>query len=238
MKMITGKHFFITILVGALCFCQVDAQQLNSLTPAEKANGWELLFNGQTMDQWRCYKMDKVQGWIIEDDAMKALGLPDGKGGDVITRETYKDFELSLEWKVGQESNSGIFFHVVEGDDYDAVYMTGPEYQLLDDVGFPTSKPVHNSGANYDMHAPVFGQVKTLDEWNTARIVVKGAHVEHWLNDRKVVEYEMWTPEWYEIKNNSKWQDAEGYGKYKEGHIALQDHGGTTMFRNIKIRRL
>lgn len=236
--MITGKHFFITILVGALCFCQVDAQQLNSLTPAEKANGWELLFNGQTMDQWRCYKMDKVQGWIIEDDAMKALGLPDGKGGDVITRETYKDFELSLEWKVGQESNSGIFFHVVEGDDYDAVYMTGPEYQLLDDVGFPTSKPVHNSGANYDMHAPVFGQVKTLDEWNTARIVVKGAHVEHWLNDRKVVEYEMWTPEWYEIKNNSKWQDAEGYGKYKEGHIALQDHGGTTMFRNIKIRRL
>ncbi len=236
--MTTSKRFFITILAGALCLCQVDAQQLNSLTPAEKANGWELLFDGQTMDQWRCYKMDKVQGWIIEDDAMKALGLPDGKGGDVISRETYRDFELYLEWKVGQESNSGIFFHVVEGDDYDAVYMTGPEYQLLDDVGFPTSKPVHNSGANYDMHAPVFGQVKTLDEWNTARIVVKGAHVEHWLNDRKVVEYEMWTPEWYEIKNNSKWQDAEGYGKYKEGHIALQDHGGTTMFRNIKIRRL
>ena len=88
------------------------------------------------------------------------------------------------------------------------------------------------------MNAPKFGQVKTLDQWNTARIIVKGAHVEHWLNDRKVVEYEMWTPEWLELKKNSKWKDAEGYGKYKEGYIALQDHGGTTSFRNIKIRKL
>ncbi|HBB90909.1 MAG: hypothetical protein A2X22_06430 [Bacteroidetes bacterium GWF2_49_14] len=214
------------------------AQQLNVLTPKEVSEGWELLFDGKSMDKWRCYKLDKVQGWTIEDDAIKALGLPGGKGGDIMTRETYKDFELYLEWKVGQESNSGIFFHVVEGPEYGTVYMTGPEYQLLDDVGFPESDGKHDSGANYDVHPPRFGQVKTLDQWNTAKIVVKGAHVEHWLNDRKVVEYEMWTPEWYEMKKNSKWNDAEGYGKYKEGSIALQDHGGTTMFRNIKIRKL
>jgi len=226
------------ILVALFIGKSVSGQNINTLTPKEVKEGWQLLFDGKSMDQWRCYKMDKVQGWAIEDGVMVALGLPEGKGGDIVTKEKYKDFELYLEWKVAQNSNSGIFFHVVEGDQYETVYMTGPEYQLLDDVGYPQSHPKNNSGSNYDMHAPKFGQVKTLDQWNTAKIVVKGAHVEHWLNDRKVVEYEMWTPEWLELKKNSKWKDAEGYGKYKEGFIALQDHGGTTSFRNIKIRKL
>lgn len=216
----------------------VNGQTLNQLTEKEKQEGWQLLFDGKSMDQWRCYKMDKVQGWAIEDGAMVALGLDHGQGGDIVSREVYKDFDLRLEWKVAQNSNSGIFFHVVEGDEYGTVYMTGPEYQLLDDVGFPESAPKNNSGANYDVHPPKFGQVKTLDQWNTARIVVKGAHVEHWLNDRKVVEYEMYSPEWQELKNKSKWKNVDGYCKYKEGFIALQDHGGVTSFRNIKIRKL
>jgi hypothetical protein len=216
----------------------LSAQELNTLTKKQVSEGWQLLFDGKSMDKWRCYKLEKVQGWAIEDGAMTALGLPEGKGGDIVTKEKFADFDLYLEWKVAQNSNSGVFFHVVEADQYPTVYMTGPEYQLLDDVGYPTSNPKNNSGSNYDVHAPVYGQVKTLDQWNTTRIVVKGAHVEHWLNDRKVVEYEMWTPEWYELKKNSKWKDAEGYGKYKEGYIALQDHGGTTSFRNIRIRKL
>lgn len=216
----------------------VKGQGLNQLTTKEVKEGWQLLFDGKTMDKWRCYKMDKVQGWAIEDGAIIALGLPDGQGGDIVSKEIFKDFELYLEWKVAQNSNSGIFFHVVEADQYRTVYMTGPEYQLLDDVGYPESDPKNNSGANYDVHAPRFGQVKTLDEWNTARIIVKGAHVEHWLNDRKVVEYEMWSPEWTALKNKSKWKNVDGYCKYKEGFIALQDHGGMTSFRNIKIRRL
>jgi hypothetical protein len=224
----------ITLFTGKT----VSAQALNKLTKKEISEGWELLFDGKSMDKWRCYKMDHVQGWSIENGAMTALGLHDGKGGDVVTKEVYKDFELYLEWKVAQYSNSGIFFHVVEADQYSTVYMTGPEYQLQDDVGFPQSSPKNNSGANYDVHPPKFGQVKTLDEWNTARIIVKGGHVEHWLNDRLVVEYEMWTPEWEELKNKSKWKNVEGYCKYKEGLIALQDHGGQTSFRNIKIRRL
>jgi hypothetical protein len=216
----------------------VSGQALNQLTPKEVKEGWQLLFDGKSMDKWRCYKLDKVQGWSMEDGAMTALGLPEGKGGDIVTKEKFQDFELSLEWKISQNSNSGIFFHVVEGDQYETVYMTGPEYQLLDDVGYPTSQPKNNSGANYDVHPPKFGQVKTLDQWNLTKIVVKGAHIEHWLNDRKVVEYEMWTPEWLELKNKSKWKDVEGYCKYKEGFIALQDHGGSTSFRNIKIRKL
>ena len=216
----------------------LHAQHLNKLTQPEIDDGWELLFDGQSMDKWRGFKKDNIQGWAIEEHGMKALGLGHGMGGDIVTKEQYADFDLRLEFKIGEGSNSGIFFHVNEGDEYGTVYMTGPEYQLLDDVGFPNTNPKNSTGSNYDVHAPKFRQVKTLDEWNTVRIVVKGAHVEHYLNDRKVVEYDMWTDEWKELKNKSKWKDAEGYAKYKDGHIAIQDHGGTCNFRNIKIKKL
>ena len=228
----------LTLLVLlAILMPNLNAQHLNKLTQQEIDDGWELLFDGSSMEKWRGFKKDAVTGWVIEEHGMKALGLGHGQGGDIITKDQYADFDLRLEFKIGEQSNSGIFFHVKEGDEYSTVYMTGPEYQLLDDVGFPKSGPLHDSGANYDVHPPKFGQVKTLDEWNTARILVKGPHVEHYLNGRKVVEYDMWTDEWKELKNNSKWKDAEGYAKFKEGHIALQDHGGTCNFRNIKIKR-
>jgi len=231
----------VTVAAVAMAFLfvgkSVSGQDLNKLTSKEKKEGWQLLFDGKSIEKWRCYKMDKVQGWSVEDGVMTALGLPDGQGGDIVTREKFQDFELYLEWKVEQNSNSGVFFHVVEGEQYETVYMTGPEYQLLDDVGFHQN-PKNMSASNYDMEAPKFGQVKTLDDWNKTRIIVKGSHVEHWLNDRKVVEYELWSPKWVEQKNASKWKDVEGYGKFKDGFIALQDHGGITHFRNLKIRRL
>ncbi len=180
-KLVTAGALLLPFLMAGHT---LSAQALNKLTKKEIAEGWQLLFDGKSMDKWRCYKMDKVQGWSIEDGVMTALGLPEGKGGDIVTKEKYTDFELYLEWKMAQNSNSGIFFHVVEGDQYPTVYMTGPEYQLLDDVGSPSANPKNISGSNYDVHAPKFGQVKTLDQWNTSKIVVKGAHVEHWLNDR------------------------------------------------------
>ncbi len=233
------KKITALLVIGLIMISfNLKAQHLNKLTQEEIDQGWELLFDGKSMEKWRNYHKEGLQGWIIAEHAMKAQGLPHGQGGDIITKETFKDFELYLEWKIGERSNSGIFFHVKEAPEYGTVYMSGPEYQLLDDVGFPESRDVHNSGANYDVHPPIFGQVKTLDEWNTARIIVKGPHVEHYMNGRKVVEYDRWTDEWNEMKNNSKWKNAEGYGKYKEGHIALQDHGGVSMFRNIKIRKL
>ena len=232
------KRLFTLLVLMAILMPNLNAQHLNKLNQQEIDEGWELLFDGESMEKWRGFKKDAIQGWAIEEHGMKALGLGHGLGGDIITKDQYADFDLRLEFKIGEHSNSGIFFHVKEGDEYGAVYMTGPEYQLLDDVGSPGSGPLHQSGANYDVHPPIFGQVKTLDEWNTARIVVKGAHVEHYLNGRKVVEYDMWTDEWTELKNNSKWKNAEGYAKYKDGHIAIQDHGGTCNFRNIKIKKL
>jgi hypothetical protein len=232
------KKLVTLIVLAAILLPNLSAQHLNKLTKKEIDEGWELLFDGKSMNKWRKYLDDEVKGWAIEEHGMKALGLPHGQGGDIITKDQYTDFDLRLEFKIGERSNSGIFFHVHEAEEYRTVYMTGPEYQLLDDVGFPQSGPLHDTGANYDVHAPLHPQVKTLDEWNTARIVVKGSRVEHYLNGRKVVEYDMWTDEWYELKNNSKWKNADGYGKYKTGHIALQDHGGTCNFRNIKIKRL
>ncbi len=234
MKKITTLFALVMLMLAFTA----QAQHLNKLTQVEIDEGWELLFDGESMEKWRNFKKEGVQGWAVQGHAMVALGLGRGQGGDIISKEQYKDFELYLEWKVSENGNSGIFFHVKEGPEYGTVYMTGPEYQILDDVGSPKAKGVHLSGANYDVHPPRFGQVKTLDEWNTARIIVKGPQVIHFLNGRKVVEYEMWTDEWYEMKNNSKWKNADGYGKYKEGHIALQDHGGVISFRNIKIRKL
>ena len=232
------KRLLTLLVLSVILLPNSNAQHLNKLSQQEIDNGWELLFDGASMEKWRGYKKDAVKGWAIEEHGMKALGLGHGQGGDIITKDQFADFDLRLEFKIGEQSNSGIFFHVKEGDEYGTVYMTGPEYQLLDDVGFPKSGPLHDTRANYDVHPPKFGQVKTLDEWNTVRIVVKGPHVEHYLNGRKVVEYDMWTEEWKELKNNSKWKDAEGYAKFKDGHIAFQDHGGTCNFRNIKIKRL
>lgn len=208
---------------------------LNKLTKKEIKDGWELLFDGKTADKWRNYKDDKVKGWDIEDGNL----IASGKGiGDIITKDQYENFELYIEWRIFDKANSGIFFNVVEGEKDGAVYSTGPEYQLLDDNGAPNTDGKHKSGANYDMHPPVNGKVKPIDEYNSTRIIVKNKHVEHWLNGVKVVEYTLGTDQWKEDVQNSKWKGFPNYGKYKKGHLAIQDHGGVIFFRNIKVRRL
>ena len=120
-----------------------------------------------------------------------------------------------------------------------AIYESGPEYQLIDDAGWPGKlKDSQASGANYDMNPPVNGKVKPIDDWNITRILVQGAHVEHWLNGVRVVDYELWSDDWKTRKESSKWKDVLTYGIARTGHIGLQDHGGLTMFRNIKIKVL
>ena len=190
------------------------------------------------MEKWKTFNGGEVTGWKIINDEMHNSGQGSDHGGDIITKKTYQNFELYLEWKIAPESNSGVFFHVQEGLT-NAIYESGPEYQLIDDKGWPTELEAYQySGANYAMHAPRNATVVPIDEWNTTKIVVKDSHVEHWLNDVKVVEYEMWKDEWKEIKENSKWKDSPHYAASKTGCIGLQDHGGLTMFRNIKIREL
>ena len=212
--------------------------KINTLTKNEKKEGWELLFDVATMNQWNMFNGGGVTGWKVVNGEIHNSGVGSDHGGDIITKKQYENFELYLEWKVVPESNSGVFYHVQEGIT-DAIYESGPEYQLIDDKGWPTQLEAHQySGANYGMHAPENAQVKPLDEWNTTRIVVENPHVEHWLNGKKVVEYDLWSDDWQKRKANGKWAETPHYGEAKSGHIGLQDHGGLTMFRNIKIREL
>jgi hypothetical protein len=191
------------------------------------------------MEGWRNYLKDSVSGWVIEDGAMKALGLGDDLSGDVITERQFENFELTMDWKISPGGNSGILFNILEDTLYPAVYETGPEYQLIDDEGWDGPlEEWQKTGANYAMHNAPDASTYPPGQWNTARILVNKGHVEHWLNGKKIVEYEMWTDDWKEKVKAGKWKDYPGYGSASRGHIGLQDHGTPAWFRNIKIREL
>ncbi len=216
-----------------------QADVFNRLTDEEIEAGWKLLFDGYSTAGWRGYNRNEMdEGWTVEDGSLVALGKGGDIGGDIITDEEFDSFELTLEWKISTGGNSGILYRVVEGD-YPAVYATGPEYQIIDDLGFP--EPLENwqtTGANYGMHPPQKAKIKPAGEWNSSRIIIEKNRVEHWLNGVKVVEYTLWSDEWNRLVAEGKWRDYPDYGKASRGHISLQDHGSKTWFRNIKIRSL
>lgn len=222
-----------TMPLAALAAQQpTPASAMNTLTEQERAAGWRLLFDGATTAGWRGFRLDSVPtGWRAVDGALTRVG----PARDIVSIQQFTDFELTLEWKLGPNGNSGIMFHVTE---YAArTYETGPEMQILDDAGHADGKsPLTSAGANYGLHPAPRGVVKPVGEWNTVRLLVRGSHVEHWLNGTKVVEYELWSPEWQALVAKSKFTQWPGYGLARRGHIALQDHGDWVAFRNIKIR--
>lgn len=225
-----------SLVVSINLFAQNEA--INTLTEKEKKEGWQLLFNGKNLEGWKAFQGKEVSGWKVIDGVLNNSGVGSDHGGDIVTRKKYQDFELTLEWKVASKSNSGIFYHVNEKLGK-AIYESGPEYQLIDDKGWPSKLDDNQySGANYAMHAPKNAVVKNLSEWNKTRIVVDGTHVEHYLNDVKVVEYNLWDADWKERKEKGKWKDYPYYGMARKGQIGLQDHGGLAQFRNIKIREI
>ncbi len=220
---------------------------VNALTENEKAEGWTLLFNGKDMDQWRNMKKETIgSGWIIEDNAihLNAKKNPDGHwqtqdGGDIITKDQYKDFEFVCEWRINNCGNSGIMFNVQESDSVNYVWETGPEMQVLDNICHPDTRYVtHRAGDLYDMIECKYPAVKPAGEWNEARIKSKDGKVEFWLNGLNVVSFEMFTDEWWDMIKNSKFKDMKFFGKYEKGHISLQDHSDKVWYRNIKIREL
>ncbi|MDE2653800.1 MAG: DUF1080 domain-containing protein [Gemmatimonadota bacterium] len=205
----------------------------NRLTPEEEADGWKLLFDG-SLDGWRGYRRDDVPaGWQSRDGAL--MFMPGNRGGTIITVDQFADFELALEWKVSEGGNSGVFYRATE--DEIRPYWTGPEMQVLDNAGHRDgATPETSAGSNYALHAPSEDVTRPVGEWNRARIIVRGAQVEHWMNGVRIVAYELWTDEWRALVQRSKFGEWPGYGMASAGHIGLQDHGDPVWFRNIKIR--
>lgn len=205
-----------------------------SLTQAEKAAGWELLFDGKSLEGWHTYLKASAQGWKVVDGVL----LTEGGKGDLVTDEVFENFELELEWKISEKGNSGIIYLVDEKPENKATYVSGPEYQIIDDNNYPGGlAPAQKSGANYALHPPQIAASNPVGTFNQAKISVINSKVEHWLNGKKVVAYELGTPEWEAIVDTTKFAKVPAYGRAKKGRIALQDHGGKVEFRNIRIRR-
>lgn len=233
-----AASIFVLALVVCAMAAAPTAQAPNTLSPAEKASGWRLLFDGTTTAGWHVYGRDRVEGWDIADGALIALGKGGDHANDIVTNDEFENFELVVDWKLSPRANSGIFYHVVE-QGYDAAYATGPEYQLIDDDGWPDKlEGWQHSAANYAMRPPSTQAAKPVGQWNHTRIVVDRGRVEHWLNGVKVVDDRMWTPDWDARVKAGKWKDYPGYGRAKKGRIGLQDHGNRIWFRNIKIKAL
>lgn len=211
----------------------------NTLTKSEKKQGYKLLFNGHSLNGWRVYQNKPSVSWTAKDGNLycKPVSNKDELRVDLITQKQYENFDLSLDWKISSQGNSGILYMVTE--EFKSSYLSGPEYQIIDDLDFPEKiEDWQKTGANYAMNPAPTADIKPAGTWNNTRIVVNHNHVEHWLNGKKIVEYELYSEEWKKNKMNGKWKDAAGYGMSKKGHIALQDHGSEAWFKNIKIKEL
>jgi hypothetical protein len=225
----------LAIWIAAVCAFTIQSARGTSPSAPPAGSGWRMLFDGKSLDAWRGYKTDKVpDGWRIDNGVL----TKDKPVADIVTRDQFGDFELELEWKIGEAGNAGIFYRGTE--EYEHIYWSAPEYQLLDDIkGADNKSRLTSAGAAYAILASPAGHLKPVGEWNRARIVAKGPHVEHWLNGVKLLEYELGSPDWEAKVKASKFRDWPNYGRAKRGHIALQgDHEGTLAFRNIRIREL
>jgi hypothetical protein len=205
------------------------------LTAEQKAAGWRSLFDGTSTSAWRGYKSQTFPaGWRIVDGVLtKSAGVE-----DIVTRDQFGNFELALDWNLSPGGNAGVFYRGTE--EYDKIYWSAPEYQLLDDALHPDGKNrLTSSGAAYAVYPSPAGIVKPAGEWNSTLIVVNGNRVQHWLNGQKLLEYELGSPDWQAKVKASKFNEYPNYGLAKRGYIAIQgDHDGTLSIRNVRIREL
>ncbi len=210
------------------------ARPWNYLSQQEREEGFELLFDGRTLDGWRGYRQEgpPEQGWRVDDGAI--FHAKGGGGGDLITDAQFGDFDFRFSWRVGARGNSGVIWHVLETAD--ATYMTGPEYQVLDDQALQPD-PRHGAGALYDLVGNEKAVTRPAGAWNEGRIVIQNGRVQHWLNGVKLLDVACAGTEWEQRVAASKFRDWP-FGKSASGHLALQDHGDEVAYRDLRIRRL
>lgn len=213
--------------------CSQD-QQTSSHQSTESES--KVLFDGSSLKNFRGYKTEELgSGWSIDNGTLRFSGK--GGGQDIITKEKYASFELTFDWKVSPGANSGVMYRVTTGDD--APYFSGPEYQILDDGKHPDGGNDKTSAASlYGLYSAKDKQLKPVGEWNSAKVVVDGDKVEHWLNGKKVVSTEIGSDDWNSKVADSKFKDWKKFGVAKTGHICFQDHGDEFWLRDIRIRTI
>lgn len=224
------KGLFALLL---LCAISLTAQeQDNKLSPDELASGWELLFDGETLDGWRSYTKNREIGWVVDEASLHYAGE---KGvDDLMTEEMYGDFDFKFTFRT--EGNSGVIYRARSEKQWGRPYQTGPEFQVHNDVGEFNK---NSTGSLYDVYAP--SEDKKLlpyPAWNTGRIRISNGLVTHWVNGVIVVQCEMYSEDWNERVANSKWKNNKYYGKSPFGHIDFQNHGAKVWYKNLKIKKL
>ena len=237
------KHFAaltLALVVTVFGYATLAETPQNTLTAAERAEGWRLLFDGSTIKGWRGYKKPDASGtrWAVADGALcvpKADGSDTLGQRDIISDETFEAFDLRFEWKVGPGSNSGLKYFVTETRDA----AIGHEYQIIDDARHEDAQVAggeRQTASFYDVKAATSHPTRPIGEWNRSRVVVSGNHVEHWLNDEKVLEYDLGSPAILAAVEDSKFKGMTGFGTRVKGHVLLQDHGEAVCFRDLKIK--
>ena len=225
------KPLGIFLLVITTSF--VYGGEPNTLTDAEKAAGWKLLFDGKKIEGWRGYKSEEPpkQGWVVENGTLHKQA--DIRGGDIMTVDAYENFEFSWDWKLGAGGNNGVKYFIIQ----ERNATVGHEYQMIDDS--KVKDPLSSTASFYLVGKPAADKpMKPMGEWNTSKIVVKGNHVEHWLNGAKVLDYECGGEQVMAQVPKTKFKKYPGFGEKVKGHILLTDHKDPCWFRNLKIRVL
>lgn len=240
------RRFVPVVLAVFMVAGSVSCTRHNTLTKAEIADGWQLLFDGKSLDQWRNFNSDGLTGWQVANGTIQADGSGSDASGYIVTDRQFENFHFSVDWKLTRGGNSGIIYHVIERPQFKVPYVTGPEYQLIDNEGWEEmNSPARleewqKLGANYAMHLPDMEGVRVNPpgQWNNSEIIFDNGHVEHRLNGKKILEFEAWTDDWFARRDSGKWANAPEYGLAHRGLLCLQDHGDPASFRNVKIKEL
>lgn len=212
----------------------------NKLTESEQNEGWELLFNGENLDKWHLYNSPNFKGaWFVDQGQIRANPDDIGERADLISDKAYENYELKFEWKLAKEGNSGVFVNVFEHDTLATAWMTGPEYQLLEDSHPDMDKPLKRAGCLYGFTPQKnFVNTKKTGEWNESKIIQNNGLVKFYLNDVLTAEMDFKTPQWKEAIRKTSFKDKPEFGMRTKGKIALQDWANGVAFRNIKIKEL
>lgn len=247
------KVFYLLLFLVSLLTVGCSHSKDNVLTEEEKSEGYTLLFDGKDFSKFKMFNGGDVKGWTIEENSMVGAGIGGDftvdasvRNGDIVTRDSYKNFKIKFDWKIGVGGNSGFMYHVQEGDKYRAPFETGPEYQLIDDENYEIVSETgvvgledwQKTGCNYAMHTPETKKVNPPGEWNSSLVLYKDGYVEHWLNGEKLFSFQEGSDDWQRRRNSGKWDAYPDYCISTVGKLCFQDHGSKVYFKNVKIMRL